>query len=222
MEIYFAAVGWSSPVWDSQRVRLAATLMRGPALEWIGGNSTFIHGEATWQEFRADLLKRFEPINSSYFAREKIHRHRQFGSVVQYTQQMEEFYNRILDLTEEEKVQSYLAGLKTEVKRQVAASNYASYSDVVLAAERFDMVNAGTRRTHVGSTRQGDRSAHPTFADPMEVDRFEGRPCPKNTNYTCDFCGVPGHRIFDCSKMKAARAEYRARNSGGIPSANQK
>ncbi|CAI7848764.1 unnamed protein product [Closterium sp. NIES-54] len=46
-------------------------------------------GEATWQQFREGLLQRFEPINAALIARDKIHRHRQIGSVANYTQQME-------------------------------------------------------------------------------------------------------------------------------------
>ncbi|CAI7874528.1 unnamed protein product [Closterium sp. NIES-53] len=116
----------------------------GGSLEWLGSNSSIFQGEATWQQFRADLLKRFEPINSTYIAREKLHHHRQYGSVAQYTQQMEELYNRIPDITEGEKVQSYIAGLKNDIRRQVAAANCSSYSEIVSVAERFDLVNAGT------------------------------------------------------------------------------
>ncbi|CAI7761905.1 unnamed protein product [Closterium sp. NIES-54] len=53
---------------------------------------------------------------------------------------MEEFYNCIPDITEGEKVQSYIAGLKNDIRRQVAAANCSSYSEIVSAAERFDLV----------------------------------------------------------------------------------
>ncbi|CAI7729943.1 unnamed protein product [Closterium sp. NIES-54] len=137
LEIYFEAVGCTTPTHDAMRIRLAATLLRGPALEWIYNNNK-IRGEGSWTQFREALIQRFEPINSSYMARQQIHRHKQFGSVTQYTQQMESLFNRITDLTEGEKIQAYTEGLKMEVHRQVIAANYNNYRDLVSAAERFD------------------------------------------------------------------------------------
>ncbi|CAI7883983.1 unnamed protein product [Closterium sp. NIES-54] len=117
LEIYFEAIGCSTPQHDAARIRLAATLLRGPALEWIYYTDV-AHGEKTWQQFRADLIERFEPINTTYMARQQIHRHKQYSSVAQYTQQMELLFNRITDLTEGEKIQAYTEGLKMEIRRQ--------------------------------------------------------------------------------------------------------
>ncbi|CAI7733996.1 unnamed protein product [Closterium sp. NIES-53] len=137
LEIYFEAIGCSTPQHDAARIRLAATLLRGPALEWIYYTDV-ARGEKTWQQFRADLIERFEPINTTYMARQQIHRHKQYSRVAQYTQQMELLFNRITDLTEGEKIQAYTEGLKMEIQRQVIAANYNSYRDIVRAAERYD------------------------------------------------------------------------------------
>ncbi|CAI7849287.1 unnamed protein product [Closterium sp. NIES-53] len=72
LEIYFEAIGCSTPQHDAARIRLAATLLRGPALEWIYYTDV-ARGEKTWQQFRADLIERFEPINTTYMARQQIH-----------------------------------------------------------------------------------------------------------------------------------------------------
>ncbi|CAI7745669.1 unnamed protein product, partial [Closterium sp. NIES-53] len=142
LEIYFEAIGCSTPQHDAARIRLAATLLRGPALEWIYYTDV-ARGEKTWQQFRADLIGRFEPINTTYMARQQIHRHKQYSSVAQYTQQMELLFNRITDLTEGEKIQVYTEGLKMEIRRQVIAANYNSYKDIVRAAERYDALTRG-------------------------------------------------------------------------------
>ncbi|CAI7803613.1 unnamed protein product [Closterium sp. NIES-53] len=99
LEMYFEAIGCSTPQHDAARIRLAATLLRGPALEWIYYTDV-ARGEKTWQQFRADLIEHFEPINTTYMARQQIHRHKQYSSVAQYTQQMELLFNRITDLIE--------------------------------------------------------------------------------------------------------------------------
>ncbi|CAI7908909.1 unnamed protein product [Closterium sp. NIES-53] len=65
LEIYFEAIGCSTPQHDAAMIRLAATLLRGPALEWIYYTDV-ARGEKTWQQFRADLIERFEPINTTY------------------------------------------------------------------------------------------------------------------------------------------------------------
>ncbi|CAI7912276.1 unnamed protein product [Closterium sp. NIES-53] len=57
---------------------------------------------------------------------------------IYYTQQMELLFNRITDLTEGEKIQTYTEGLNMEIQRQVIAANYNSYRDIVRAAERYD------------------------------------------------------------------------------------
>ncbi|CAI7758017.1 unnamed protein product [Closterium sp. NIES-53] len=146
LEIYFEAIGCSTPQHDAARIRLAATLLRGPALKWIYYTDV-ARGEKSWQQFRADLIERFEPINMTYMARQQIHRHKQYSSVAQYTQQMELLFNRITDLTEGEKIQAYTEGLKMEIRRQVIAANYNSYKDIVRAAERYDALTRGQPKT---------------------------------------------------------------------------
>ncbi|CAI7840285.1 unnamed protein product [Closterium sp. NIES-53] len=150
-----------------------------------------------------------------YMARQQIHRHKQFGSVTQYTQQMEGLFNRITDLTEGEKIQAYDEGLKMEVRRQVIAANYNNYRDMVCAAERFDALTRDqpeTRR-HVPNRSFGTkRSAPPTTADPMDINKIDAKQRP--TKYeNCEFCGAAGHRFLACWKMKKARAELQGNNS---------
>ncbi|CAI7833328.1 unnamed protein product [Closterium sp. NIES-53] len=177
LEIYFEAIGCSTPQHDAARIRLAATLLRGPALEWIYYTDV-ARGEKTWQQFRADLIERFEPINTTYMARQQIHRHKQYSSVAQYTQQMELLFNRITDLTEGEKIQAYTEGLKMEIRRQVIAANYNSYRDIVRAAERYDALTRGqpeTRRFTPNRTFGTERSAPPTFAEPMDIDKYDAK-----------------------------------------------
>ncbi|CAI7829250.1 unnamed protein product [Closterium sp. NIES-53] len=206
LEIYFEAIGCSTPQHDTARIRLAATLLRGPALEWIYYTDVS-RGEKTWQQFRADLIERFEPINTTYMARQQI---------AQYTQQMELLFNRITDLTEGEKIQAYTEGLKMEIRRQVIAANYNSYRDIVRAAERYDALTRGqpkTRRFTPNRTFGTERSAPPTFAEPMDIDKYDAKQQPTK----CEFCGAAGHQFLSCYKMKKARAALRDRISGAPP-----
>ncbi|CAI7849366.1 unnamed protein product [Closterium sp. NIES-53] len=215
LEIYFKAIGCSTPQHDAARIRLAATLLRGPALEWIYYTDV-ARGEKTWQQFRADLIERFEPINTTYMARQQIHRHKQYSSVAQYTQQMEFLFNRITDLTEGEKIQAYTEGLKMEIRWQVIAANYNSYRDIVRAAKRYDALTRGqpeTRRFTPNRTFGTERSAPPTFAEPMDIDKYDAKQQPTK----CEFCGAAGHQFLLCYKMKKARAALRDRNSGAPP-----
>ncbi|CAI5468601.1 unnamed protein product [Closterium sp. Yama58-4] len=207
LEIYFEAIGCSTPTHDATRIRLAATLLRGPALEWIY-NTDVARGEKSWTLFWAELIERFEPINTTYMARQQIYRHKQYNSVAQYTQQMELLFNRIPDLTEGEKIQAYTEGLKLEIWRQVIAANYDSYRDIVRAAERYDALTRGqpeTRRFGPNRTFGTERSAPPTFAEPMDIDKFDA----KQQAAKCEFCGAAGHQILSCYKMKKARAALR-------------
>ncbi|CAI7914912.1 unnamed protein product [Closterium sp. NIES-54] len=85
LEIYFEAIGCSTLMHDAARFWPAATMLRGPALEWTY-YSDVVCGERTWAQFRVDLIERFEPINSTYMAWQQIYRQKQYGSVAQYTQ----------------------------------------------------------------------------------------------------------------------------------------
>ncbi|CAI7848580.1 unnamed protein product [Closterium sp. NIES-53] len=134
LEIYFEAIGCSTPQHDAARIRLAATLLSGPALEWI------------------------------YYT--------------DYTQQMELLFNHITDLTEGEKIQAYTEGLKMEIRQQVIAANYNSYKDIVRAAERYDALTRGqpeTRRFTPNRTFGTERSTPPTFAEPMDIDKYDAK-----------------------------------------------
>ncbi|CAI7802831.1 unnamed protein product [Closterium sp. NIES-53] len=189
LEIYFEAIGCSTPQHDAARIRLAATLLRGPALEWIYYTDV-ARGEKTWQQFGQ--------IESSY------------------TQQMELLFNRITDLTEGEKIQAYTEGLKMEIRRQGIAANYNSYRDIVRAAERYNALTRGqpeTRRFTPNRTFGTERSAPPTFAEPMDIDKYDAKQQPTK----CEFCGAAGHQFLSCYKMKKARAALRDRNSGAPP-----
>ncbi|CAI7841993.1 unnamed protein product, partial [Closterium sp. NIES-54] len=202
LEIYFEAIGYSTPQHDAARIRLVATLLRGPALEWIYYTDV-ARGEKTWLQFRADLIERFEPINTTYMARQQIHRHKQYSSVAQYTQQMELLFNRITDLTEGKKIQAHTEGLKMEIRRQVIAANYNSYRDIVRAAERYDALTRGqpeTRRFTPNRTFGTERSAPPTFAEPMDIGKYDAKQQPTK----CEFCSAAGHQFLSCYKMKKA------------------
>ncbi|CAI5460704.1 unnamed protein product [Closterium sp. Yama58-4] len=179
LEIYFEAVGCTTPTHDAMRIRLAATLLRGPALEWIY-NSKEIRGEGSWTQFRAALIQRFEPINSSYMARQQIHRHK-----------IRQFH------------------------QQVIAANYNNYRDMVCAAERFDALTRGqpeTRRHVPNRSFDTKRSAPPTTADLMDIDKIDAKQ-RLTKNEKCDFCGAAGHRFLACWKMKKARAQLQGNNS---------
>ncbi|CAI7809178.1 unnamed protein product [Closterium sp. NIES-53] len=130
-----------------------------------------------------------------------------------YTQQMELLFNRITDLTEGEKIQAYTEGLKMEIRRQVIAANYNSYRDIVRAAERYDALTRGqpeTRHFTPNRTFGTERSAPPTFAEPMDIDKYNAKQQPTK----CEFCGAAGHQFLSCYKMKKARAALWDRNSG--------
>ncbi|CAI7771975.1 unnamed protein product [Closterium sp. NIES-53] len=215
IEFYFEAIGCWTRTHDATRIRLAATLLRGPALEWIY-YSDVSHWEKTWAQFRSDLIERFEPINSVYMARQQIHRHKQLASVALYTQQMEQPFNRITDLTEGKKIQAYTEGLKMEICRQVIATNYSSYRDIVRAAERYRALTRGQPETrHYGPncTFGTERSAPPTFTEPMDIDKFDAKQQPTK----CEFCGAARHQILSCYKMKKAHVALLSSNSIAPP-----
>jgi hypothetical protein len=93
----------------------------------------------TWQQFREALLARFDLVNASEVARNKIKRLRQLASVQDYTRRFLALCAEIDNLSEAEKYDRYFDRLKAEVQNALVLQGITDFTALMASAERVDV-----------------------------------------------------------------------------------
>jgi hypothetical protein len=127
---------------DSNKVRLAATYLDGPAATWWRG----LHNECTlqglplptWTTFKARLVAQFKPVNSSRVARDKLSALRQFKSVAQYNTDFTQLVLDAGDVGAVEQLYRYKQGLKPKVRLEVELADPTTLQEAMQKAQTID------------------------------------------------------------------------------------
>lgn len=247
---YFQAVGIPTHDFEKRR-NYAVTLFRGPALEWWrqiclleekrqrlgigaregdvpavfpgnpGSQALLTRLPSSWDEFEATLRARFELINATEAARNKLKGLRQLTSVQEYTRRFLALTAEIDDMTEAEMIDRYRDGLKRDLATTLAVYGIDNLQQIIATAERIDAVQ------HRGWHERRFQERYPTPGDrkfttrdgptPMElgaVNSCSGRGGPsqgaqqprqqlkKTFDGQCYSCGKYGHRARDCRQPR--------------------
>ena len=232
---YFKAVG--AKVRDEQKINFAVTLLAGPALQWWrqllqsqqqGGSTLSTSGSAsvgigsaisgqtapacaiptTWEEFCNALTTRFEVLNPTETARNRLRHLRQLASVQDYTSRFLAISSEIDNLQEPERCEKYFTGLKPELQREIAKMGISNDFNLMTAtAERLDALDyqfrnsQPRRRTEINGIENDNRG--------MQNGRGGERP-----KFKCYNCGIRGHLARDCRKSKRRQSDGTERQSG--------
>lgn len=192
---------------DDQKIREAATFLRGPALTWW---RTVKQGPpesrvVTWDAFKQNIRLAFKPINSIKVARDRLAALRQTTSVRAYATAFRNVTLDIPSMTDEEKLDRFMRGLKRKTREQVELKEPATFK--VRLAERFDTL----------AWRYHDTAwpATPTDTDgpaAMELGAIQAAPpsTPIKLNPElkriliqegrCFYCRETGHTVATCPK----------------------
>ncbi|CAI7802283.1 unnamed protein product [Closterium sp. NIES-53] len=175
VEVFFPAAIMSD---DATRINYAVSLLRGAALEWwrrtlemgvptsvthaADGTSTVTNQVAepifgmtnicTWKEWGAALRDRFEHVSASEQARMKLRAWSQMASVQDYTASFMGLADQVDDMSEAERLDKYISGLKYEIQYEVRRGRPTSFQAVRLA-ESTDALMQYARTT----SREGIR-----------------------------------------------------------------
>jgi len=212
---YYEAVRISD---DAERLRYATCLLRGPALRWWR-DMPEEKRPLTWVDFTQRLIAYFIPAGAEVTARSQLSRLFQRSSVADYTDRFRAICINIPSMTDAEKKNAFTLGLKSDVRRQVAFSNPATFEEAVALAARIDdiLFQEGRRDNRrlppLRSTGGASTSAAPTNSGPVPMDLNAVQPGDNNTrlgkltdsererlraNGACFRCRQPGHMSSQC------------------------
>ncbi len=211
---YFNAVSCHDP---SQRIVYAAALLRGPAAVWYRNHKTTVERSTaqdftTWDAFSNALINEFHPANYQRVARDKLASLVQRNSVQNYAYQFRLAILDIDNISEEEKIDRFLRGLKPAIQRELELRPPATLQEAISIAERVDAVDYRMSRRQGMNNFTPRRPPLNSGPAPMQVDAITGRqPYVKLTEAAraqlraegkCFYCREKGHSAFDCPKKK--------------------
>jgi hypothetical protein len=196
---------------DEVRIVFAGTALTGNAKTWY--RSMRMAGDVTtWAEFQASLKAHFYPIDPVKHARDQLHPLVQTGSVRDYTGIFRHLCAIIGNMSEDEKLDRYIRGLKTRTRGQVELKEPDSFDEACRLAEMIDVSND---RIFGGANHS--RSSYPSKPrrdgpEPMDLNAFsDRREKPKFKKLTpeekerrrkeglCLYCGSDKHKLEDCN-----------------------
>ena len=176
---------------DSTKIAMAGSAFRADAKQWyfyIRGNPHGAMNNCTWEDFKRLLKQTFMPPDPIRLARDKLSTLYQDSDLRSYNTEFRRLMLIIQNMHEEDKVDRYLRGLKTWVRREVdlRAGNerITKLDDAIALADKVDLNNQYNRSTQARPPSQpkphfhvprhhyqqkNDRRAD----DPMELDALQ-------------------------------------------------
>jgi hypothetical protein len=136
------------------------------------------------------LLARFQAVNASRHARDKLANFKQDGSMRVYAQKMQELAMQVPGIQDDELLDRFTRGLKPRTRMEVVMREPQTFDEAVKLADRYDslfMPGFGFSRQPSGSSTGGvlpvsflSPSANPILPTPtpMEIDALRRRPAP--------------------------------------------
>lgn len=151
---------------DSLRVRVAGMALRGPAKTWytyVRNPGTPVNEQVnTYQGFVDGIKAHFTPIDPIKIARDQLASLQQTGTVRDYTATFRQLNTRIPMMSEDERLDRYIRGLKPRTRKEVEIREPATYDEATRLAEKLDVAfeRAYTADRHHKSDRRPEPAKH--------------------------------------------------------------
>lgn len=184
---------------DGYQVALAATFLKAGALLWRVERQTLVTQGVlpactNIDEFLAVIKAHFVLLEGRHIARDKLAKLTQRSSVAAYSDAFLWLTLSIPGITEKEKIDRYIRGLKLEPRCEVLVEQVQTLQEAMVITDKVDSIVWGARRV-VPVSNEG--SAGDT-ATPMELGvvqpEFQGN---------CFTCGQWGHKASNCPSNPA-------------------
>jgi hypothetical protein len=146
---------------ENDRPKLAATYLEGNAATWWRNLVTQSTNDISWVEFQQELIGTFKPVNAKKIARDRLAVLKQVNSVAKYNFDFTQLCLEINDISESEKLDKYVRGLKDKIRVEVELAEPATLAQAMSKAQRIDNI---TYQTYISQHRQHTSrnfSSHP-------------------------------------------------------------
>ena len=159
------------PLDQNTRVSFASTLLKGNAANWWYMLVQSGKAPGQWNAFVAKVRTEFIPQDSVDRARDKLGSLRQKTSVIAYLNEFRNVVISIPGISEDEKLDKFVAGLKPEVMIDVKKSRPADLESAAQIALTVDSALFSTGMYSQGMLRVGSASD----PQPMDIGNVETR-----------------------------------------------
>lgn len=221
---------------ETEKVLWAATLLRGPAFNWIeafladylenrtseGKCSTVMSKEAqtiflTFKGFKDKITRVFGDIDQERTAERHIQNLRQKGSAASYTAEFQQYSGKT-DWNDDALKAQYYKGLKDMVKDEIARSDrpgdlQAMINMAVKIDNRIFERNMEKRGQYASGDHKKRHHQKGHWPQPMELDATYRKPelskdekDRRYKNKLCFACGRPGHQSRNCKQPTRPKA----------------
>ena len=174
MERYFMASGIEYT--DPRCVPFAVSMLRLDGSVWWDSYQVMAQMDESlvitvWPEFKDAIRAAFQPANINQDARDRLAILHQTKSVLNYTAEFNKLCIRIDDISESEKLDRYIRGLKPSVRKEVKIKDPLRLVEAVRIAQTIDNIEWSERKTF--SSSYYPNRANYNGPAPMEVNNID-------------------------------------------------
>ncbi len=184
--------------------------LEGDAHKWFQ-TYRVIGGIDTWPELREALLKRFNPLDRTLAARDKLAKWRQVRDVASFNRDFRQILLDIPSITEAEKLDRYTRGLKQAIWEPLCTKDYETLEECMTDALRVEAAKRGSRQRSSARFDVGAASynASGSNSGPVPMDLSATEVIKKLTpeqrercmrEGLCLRCRDKGHMARECPK----------------------
>jgi hypothetical protein len=206
----------------STKIHTAIGRLTGPALTWVMGIAKDPVHQATtlasYTAFTTALAAAFTPLEAALAARQRLWTCVQTTTVEAYVNLFRTICLAIAHITDHEKLDRFLHGLKPAVRKELMVRGVSTFADATSMAIRYDLASmlasapalpsAPPSRppARINTVNTSTSSAPATVRQPL-TDAIKADLLAKGA---CFYCRQPGHSIADCPTRPA-------RQGNGLP-----
>lgn len=132
---------------DWSRIQLAVTYLIGPARDWWRSLDEAVACPTIWDDFKTQLVATFQSIDPVERARNTLATLHQVTTVRQYAAAFRNITLLIPGLTDADKKDRFLRGLRPDIQKETRLKDPASFDKAVEMASRIEGVNKTVERS---------------------------------------------------------------------------
>lgn len=205
---------------DHNRISFASSYLKENAAVWWYHLVNLQSTPTTWDSFKEALLAEFIPVDHTRRARDKLRKLKQTSSVERYLSEYRNITLMINDMSEGEKVDRFVDGLKYKVRVELLKLNCSSFEECARVALNVDSAIWGARRGQFGNGTLYD-DGQPSRVTPMEIGNVNSSSQSRTLRNkkgadkgACYRCNKPGCRPWKCNPLKVNNVSQEPQTTG--------